>query len=181
MYLRLFDEGDEGEARSRVKIEKIKCVLQYFERVGRPGGVEDNAIISFERKYLPHKLNWGKSEKHLCKVAVNGKDEIEKAEGKLQVDFANMSVGGGILWHGMVQEEIRFATCPDLIVSRFFTELLGDDEVLVVTGAKQFSDYEGSKAAFRMKKMKRGKEHKRDALGREPVELVAMDALYFSE
>ena len=49
--------------------------------------------------------------------------------GTLQVDFANAYVGGGVLSHGCVQEEIRFAICPELIASMLFTERLGDTEV----------------------------------------------------
>ena len=34
----------------------------------------------------------------------------------LQVDFANKFIGGGVLGHGAVQEEIRFLICPELLV-----------------------------------------------------------------
>jgi len=39
---------------------------------------------------------------------------IEDASGSMQVDFANKYIGGGALGHGSVQEEIRFAICPEL-------------------------------------------------------------------
>ena len=42
---------------------------------------------------------------------------------------------------GCVQEEIRFLVCPELIVSRLFTEELDDNESLVMSGAEQFSKY----------------------------------------
>ena len=42
---------------------------------------------------------------------------------------------------GCVQEEIRFLICPELIVSRLFTEELDDNECLVISGAEQFSKY----------------------------------------
>ena len=51
-----------------------------------------------------------------------------------QVDFANKLVGGGVLGQGCVQEEIRFLGFTEMIVSRLFTEQLGDHECLVVTG-----------------------------------------------
>lgn len=51
-----------------------------------------------------------------------------------QVDFANKFVGGGILGQGCVQEEIRFAICPELIVSCLFTECFDRHEALIVTG-----------------------------------------------
>jgi len=50
------------------------------------------------------------------------------------VDFANKLVGGGVLGRGCVQEEIRFLGFTEMIVSRLFTEELGDHECLVVTG-----------------------------------------------
>ena len=52
----------------------------------------------------------------------------------LQVDFANKSVGGGVTSSGLVQEEIRFLINPELIASRLFTEALGHDECLIITG-----------------------------------------------
>ena len=61
--------------------------------------------------------------------------------GGQQVDFANRYIGGGVLGEGCVQEEIRFLICPELIVSRLFTEELDNNECLVMTGAEQFSNY----------------------------------------
>jgi len=52
----------------------------------------------------------------------------------LQVDFANMYIGGGVLGRGCVQEEIRFVICPELILSLLFTEVLTDNEAVVITG-----------------------------------------------
>ena len=43
-------------------------------------------------------------------------------------------IGGGVLGSGCVQEEIRFVICPELILSRLFSEVLGENEALVVTG-----------------------------------------------
>lgn len=43
-------------------------------------------------------------------------------------------VGGGVLGYGCVQEEIRFIICPELIVSRLFTEELNSSEALLIIG-----------------------------------------------
>lgn len=51
-----------------------------------------------------------------------------------QVDFANKFVGGGVTSSGLVQEEIRFLINPELIVSRLFTEVLDDNDCLIITG-----------------------------------------------
>ena len=50
------------------------------------------------------------------------------------MDFANMYIGGGVLGHGLVQEEIRFMICPELIISRLFTEVLEANECLIIKG-----------------------------------------------
>jgi hypothetical protein len=39
-----------------------------------------------------------------------------------------------VIGTGCVQEEIRFVACPELILSRLFTQVLGENEALVVTG-----------------------------------------------
>lgn len=73
---------------------------------------------------------------------------IEKAEGMLQVDFANRYVGGGVIGTGCVQEEIRFIMNPEMIVARLFTESLEDDEALIITGCEQFNEYRGYSETF---------------------------------
>lgn len=50
---------------------------------------------------------------------------------------------------GCVQEEIRFITCPELIVARLFVEELADNEALVVQGVEQYSKYEGYQESFK--------------------------------
>lgn len=50
------------------------------------------------------------------------------------MDFAAKMVGGGVLGRGLVQEEIRFIKCPELIVARLFTEKLEYNECLRITG-----------------------------------------------
>ena len=52
----------------------------------------------------------------------------------LKVDFANKYVGGGVLGRGCVQEEIRFLICPEMIISRLFTQVLDNDDVLIMKG-----------------------------------------------
>ena len=39
-----------------------------------------------------------------------------------------------MLGSGCVQEEIRFVICPELMLSRLFTEVLDDTEALLIVG-----------------------------------------------
>ena len=65
------------------------------------------------------------------------------------MDFANKFLGGGVLGQGCVQEEIRFLICPELIISRLFTEALEDNECLLMTGCERYSNYKGYASSFK--------------------------------
>jgi poly(ADP-ribose) glycohydrolase len=64
------------------------------------------------------------------------------------MDFANKFLGGGVLNHGCVQEEIRFVICPELIVSMLFCEVMNENEALLVKGCERFSCYRGYAQTF---------------------------------
>ncbi|KAG0025902.1 hypothetical protein BGZ81_006769 [Podila clonocystis] len=98
--------------------------------------------------------------------------------GALQLDFANKVIGGGVLDRGAVQEEIRFAICPELIISRLFTQQLQDNEALLIKGAERYSNYNGYARTFEWHS-DHVDETPRDKLGRRQTEICAIDALPF--
>jgi poly(ADP-ribose) glycohydrolase len=59
------------------------------------------------------------------------------------MDFANEFLGGGVLFTGNVQEEIRFSICPELVASMLFMECMAPNEAVVMSGFEQFSHYKG--------------------------------------
>ena len=102
-----------------------------------------------------------------------------------------------------MQEEIRFLVCPELMVSRLFTEALEDNECLVVTGegrqplrththtssdaaspspagAEQFSSYHGYSSGFEWAGSVTDSTV-RDGWGRRQTVVVAMDALHLRD
>ena len=107
--------------KKEYQMEKLKCMINYFRK--RIDGRCADSIVTFTRralteKHLPH---WKKSAKLLRNLRIDSKGTIEDVQnmGMLEVDFANAYIGGGVLGHGCVQEEIRFLICPELIISRF--------------------------------------------------------------
>ena len=139
-------------------------------------------IVSFERRSLNNEEFpvWKDSNKTLKKLVVL-KDGVIEDEGKglLQVDFANKFIGGGVIGSGCVQEEIRFVICPELLISRLFTEKLLDNEVIIICGSQRFSTYSGYANTFEW----RGgynDDTPYDEWGRRMTRIVAMDALYFN-
>ncbi|KAL8616975.1 hypothetical protein ACOMHN_041893 [Nucella lapillus] len=170
-----FNSLFQGHPISR-KMEKLNCIVHYFKRVcfDIPKG-----IVTFSRQVLPKAHDWRNSHAVLKDLHVSSAGTIEdNGIGMLQVDFANKYLGGGVLNTGCVQEEIRFMICPEMIVSRLITEMLGETECLVMTGCEQFSEYEGYADSFKWKNDYQDPT-KRDGLGRLCCEVVAIDALVF--
>lgn len=168
------------ETRSSVihrKKEKLKCIFNYFRRItARP----PTGTLSFERRFLRDEdlPAWSQSQKPLRGLTVCADGVIEKCQNSLQVDFADKIIGGFILDFGLVQEKIRFAFNPELIVSRIFNENMTDNEVVLMTGSEQFNEYTGYGDSFRW-----AGDHEDvtsiDEFGRRSTQIVAMDATSF--
>lgn len=88
------------------------------------------------------------SNKTFGKVLLFENGTIEDCIGAIQMDFANKYLGGGVLNHGCVQEEIRFIICPELLVSMLFCEVMDENEAIVIKGCERFSSYKGYANTF---------------------------------
>nr|CAD7458771.1 unnamed protein product [Timema tahoe] len=160
-------------------IEKLRCLIHYFHRVCTKSPV---GVLTYSRQYLsPSQLpDWTISKKFLPHLHISSSGTIEKeGDGFLQVDFANKMVGGGVLGSGCVQEEIRFIICPELIVSRLFTEELNSTEALIVTGCERYSNYVGYGDTFEWLGDYLDTTP-RDSSGRRLCTVAAIDALNLS-
>ncbi|GFO00486.1 poly(ADP-ribose) glycohydrolase [Plakobranchus ocellatus] len=130
------------------QVAKLQCVLCYFENVIKRG-MEINGNITLSRKSAGSDWLLGFDELlqcdlQLCPVSLHHTGVIEDSGPEaLHVDFANRSIGGGVLGRGRVQEEIRFSTCPELLVALLFMESLQANEAIFISGFEQFSSYSG--------------------------------------
>jgi len=134
--------------RHKVKLEKIKCIYNYFRRLSE--GFNDSELISYERIVLKPKVHgninlefWKESMKPLRNCVIKDKGSIEDEDDAIQVDFANRCIGGGVLDSGCVQEEIRFLIAPELLVTLLISENLMDHEAIMVSGSEIYSKYTG--------------------------------------
>ncbi|XP_048764077.2 poly(ADP-ribose) glycohydrolase-like isoform X2 [Ostrea edulis] len=161
-----------------IKLEKLKCIFHYFRRVTTkmPAGV-----VTFTRQSLDNFPDWKNLETKLTDIHVSAEGTIEDdGDGLLQVDFANKYLGGGVLGMGAVQEEIRFLICPEMLVTRLFTECLEKNESLIMMGCERFSNYSGYAGKFEWS----GDfvdQTERDAWGRLYTDVIAIDALVIRE
>eukprot|EP00088_Acartia_fossae_P037077 TRINITY_DN3826_c0_g1_i16.p1 TRINITY_DN3826_c0_g1~~TRINITY_DN3826_c0_g1_i16.p1 ORF type:complete len:844 (-),score=158.13 TRINITY_DN3826_c0_g1_i16:70-2601(-) len=167
--------------RAEAQLEKIKTILAYFRRVieSPPTG-----LVTFTRQTVPESefIDWSKDTTpipdNFVRLSSAGVIETE-GKGMLQVDFANKKIGGGVLGLGLVQEEIRFTICPELIISRLFTEKLMANEVVFMHGAEQYSRHTGYGDTYRFDGMHTDTVP-RDMHMRRNTTILAMDAVSFS-
>ncbi|KAM4703493.1 poly(ADP-ribose) glycohydrolase [Rhinophrynus dorsalis] len=164
------------EGKNPRKAEKLKTLICYFRRVTEKN---PTGLVTFTRQHIERFPEWDRSSKKLTKMHITCEGTIEgNAHGMLQVDFANRFVGGGVTSAGLVQEEIRFIINPELIVSRLFTEVLDDNECLIITGAEQYSNYTGYADTYKWAGSHED-EAPRDEWQRRTTEIVAIDAFHF--
>lgn len=85
----------------------------------------------------------------LINVRVESTGFIEQQIGEAHVDFANNFIGGGVLGHGTVQEEIRFIIAPETLISCLVCERMNKNEAILILGTQQYSNYRGYRNSFR--------------------------------
>ena len=130
--------------------EKLRCFLSYFEDITASDVVPEGGlrIIRFVGVDPPMTLEELEANKcRLCKmIACELKTPISESLAPLHVDFANSSVGGGIFLNApgaTAQEEIIFATHPELCLATVLSAVLQDNEALLIQGARRFSRHAG--------------------------------------
>lgn len=169
--------------RNDLRLEKLKCFYNYFKRMQCS---IPNYNITYQRLVLDITLQgnidekfWESCKDPLSKVIVVDDGGIEERVGAIQVDFANKYLGGGVLDSGCVQEEIRFAVSPELLVAMLFTERMLDHEAVIVMGAEQYSKYSGYADTFKFEGDFKDNADV-DLYNRKDVTILAIDAIDFS-
>jgi len=137
------------------KVQKLQCFVLYFIRmseiIDKGDRDEMDRPIEFRRLVSQRRRGaewWGRAEQVLGEVVVKASDDKIEDSNQLQADFANRCLGGGVLSQGCVQEEIRFAISPELVVSRLLMAPLLPLEAAIITGSKRFTAYDGYASSF---------------------------------
>ncbi|CAB3380275.1 Hypothetical predicted protein [Cloeon dipterum] len=138
-----------------VKKEKLKCLVLYLYFVLTNAHYARETVTY--RKVKMHaddenafrQLHFADSPILLSEVDIIPNQSLSEAKGVAQVDFANKGIGGGVLSSGSLQEEIKFITCPELLVSKLFPDEMQDDEAIIVENARCYIQYTGYANSFR--------------------------------
>ncbi len=183
----------EGALSDPTMLQKWRCLLGYFDaRALRAASADADAhasrTVTFTRLVGDtSELSltgsndgaWSECDAPLCDVRASASGVIEDAPaGTLQLDFANRRVGGGVLRHGCVMEEIRFLCCPELVVARLLAEELADNEALLIRGFDTYSKHTGYAGSFRHAGPARPEPAAAASAG-PPAELLCIDATFY--
>lgn len=162
---------------AQAECAKLRMVIHFFERISE-GELKGFIIIDRVWGNGLDDTSWSSSSKPLLPmfVAERGKG-FEDAPGLAHADFANMYIGGGVLANGSIQEEIRFAICPELLAAMLICPRMDDDEAIQIVGAEQFSNYKGYSHSLQYDGDYRDTSYPRDADGTPLISILAMDAL----
>lgn len=169
------------EHKNQVLYQKILFLFNYFSRL-ESGKIDLDKNITYARlsgKPVP-KEKWLLSKTNLSYPSISNEGVIEDfIPDSIQVDFANMYIGGGSLVEGCVQEEIRFVISPECLPSMMMFENMLDHEVIYIIGAEQFSKYSGYRWTFTFAGDYTDNLPKFDEKKRSDINILAMDAIYF--
>eukprot|EP00455_Lapot_gusevi_P054377 TRINITY_DN86_c0_g2_i3.p1 TRINITY_DN86_c0_g2~~TRINITY_DN86_c0_g2_i3.p1 ORF type:complete len:486 (-),score=67.17 TRINITY_DN86_c0_g2_i3:237-1694(-) len=172
----LYNNGDMPHV-----VEKIRCILHYFDRISQDG--PPTGDITLHRYVLPkHSIsansiqNLKRDPTPLAPFEFDVEGAIENCDDALQIDFANKYIGGGVLRKGCVQEEIRFCISTECLVSILFCEVMHLTESITIVGAERFCDYKGYGATLKFAGNYQD-DTPRDGRNRVATAIVAIDAI----
>ena len=134
--------------------QKLNSFIHYFVKKLVWDDILNNAANNHRLLFYLNSVNpddidaWKNRRDPLIPIDARDQGTIEDQTGTLQADFANAYVGGGVVGHGAVQEEIRFFICPDLMVGRLVTPKLRENEALRMRGTERVSKYTGYSMSY---------------------------------
>ena len=176
-------------------IEKLLCMLHYFSVVNRrPKHEMQHTIVTFHRRSVADTADEMLATALTSSTPLPAftpfapphtiEDDLVPSHS-LHLDFANKYIGGGVLGHGCVQEEILFSIAAECLASLLFCERMDVNEAIVIVGAERFCRYRGYGASFEYAgawDWKEQYEVVREERGRRRGRrvIVAIDAIPFS-
>ncbi|XP_059468611.1 uncharacterized protein LOC132192593 isoform X2 [Neocloeon triangulifer] len=141
---------DSSTAWFDAKLEKLKCLIEYFKQVSVQQDELNEDHVSFQRICVTESLDWLNSTLPLSEFNINNSDSMyECPDNMAQVNFADCNIGGGTLKDNCCQEEIKFITCPELIAARLLCQEMKSNEAIVISGALPYSKHSGYASLFK--------------------------------
>ena len=135
-------------AQNGPQFEFGRCFLNYLTIIG--GWLAENNIIldekiTYVRQCISRESNDFENMNYinLCEVNIVPQGSLFNSDSNYFVDFSNKYIGGGSLNGGCVQEEILFATQPELLIAMVFMEVMDENDGIGIYNTIQYSAYNG--------------------------------------
>lgn len=157
------------------ELAKLRCILTYFDRIADfppQGSILIERIVTSPLT----RDDWLRDDGSLTEFTIHPTGGIEDTINHRQVDFANQYIGGGVLSGGCVQEEILFATCPELLTAMIVSPRMLEFEAVLIRGAERYAHTSGYGYSLRYSHA-RGDSPQADGGGEPFGEIVAIDAM----
>lgn len=167
----------------RTNYEFGRCFVNYLTNIGNwlenknPYNILGEKITYYRNSITPKEAEiiFQNENIGLCEINIYEKGSMFNRKATYAVDFANRYIGGGVLRGGCVQEEILFATHPELICSMAFMEVMGPNDAIRIDNAIKYSESSGYNQSFCFKKNAITQINEASLDG--PDRIIAMDAV----
>ena len=152
-------------------IERIVCLFAYFHAADE---ASDDPTITLARHQLDaaRAPDWRALDTPIAAARVRlHTGRMEDSDAEVFFDFANRDLHIHAIIPSLTQEEVLFSTCPELFPALLLCERMGDDEVIVIDGARRVCEYEGYLRSFRFTGLR---------ADRRVHEVLAADAVFYN-
>eukprot|EP01084_Bolivina_argentea_P251159 421130_1 len=153
-------------------LEKLKCIINYFYVLAAEERDDTLDLTFLLRKISIHRRVANKStynistHRHiinnnllknstiynniipLCDFMFHVTGCIENCKNAIQIHFSNSLIGGNVLGQGCGQNEIKYLTNTECLVSLLLCEKMDENEAIAIVGSRQFSKYKGYGSSF---------------------------------
>ncbi|KND05199.1 uncharacterized protein SPPG_00859 [Spizellomyces punctatus DAOM BR117] len=141
-FHRIYVGGDE------VGIHRTLCLLSYFEQNKKidqtPQMGAENVSFTRRTKNAMQIPQFASLARKIDVTRINvHTGRMESSDASAIVDFANRRLHVHSIIPSATQEEILFSCCPEAFVGLLFCETISDDEVIIISNVKRFSEYTG--------------------------------------
>jgi len=133
----------ENSLYGNMSAYKLASYIEYFIQLLKNPRIGDVFILRNNIEKGPIHVQYSQSKKPLTKVIIKDTGSIADEHNALIIDFANKFVGGGCMESGCVQEELMFLEQPELLVSRFFNEVMSSQDAILIKGTEIFVNIQG--------------------------------------
>ncbi|KAL7714886.1 poly(ADP-ribose) glycohydrolase [Entamoeba marina] len=137
----------------KIHVQKVLSYIAYFEGITKFLNTKQHLdeIITLHRTFVENTPDWSSCQTLVrTDTDVDNNKLIEERLGCLEADFANATIGGGVLNMGLVQEEIAFIKNTESLVSLLLCPTMTPNESIRMNNVIEYStgtDY-GNKYTF---------------------------------